>query len=236
MTKGIDISSHQGTEIDFHKVKAAGYSFVIVRAGYGTKVSQTFAPQLEGAQAAGLDTGAYWYSYATSKEAANREVATCLEAIKPYKLTYPVYFDQEYEPVIQAVTKKERTEICKTFLGALETAGYYAGIYASKDWLENWLEPLPEYDKWVAQYASKCTYQGDFGMWQFTGNGKVDGIPAAVDINECYKDYPEIIKKAGLNHLAKKDPPVIDYKAKYFDLLEDLQELINKYKRGQTDG
>ena len=43
-------------------------------------------------------------------------------------------------------------------------------------------------------------------------------------------------KKGGLTHLKKKAPPIIDYKAKYFDLLGDLQELINKYKRGQTDG
>ena len=39
--KGIDISSHQG-EIDFAKVKAAGYAYVIIKAGQGLREFQTF--------------------------------------------------------------------------------------------------------------------------------------------------------------------------------------------------
>ena len=38
-TKGIDVSKHQGT-IDFGKVKASGYDFVIIRAGYGRSITQ----------------------------------------------------------------------------------------------------------------------------------------------------------------------------------------------------
>ena len=37
--RGIDVSVHQGS-IDFNKVKAAGYDFVIIRAGYGQVLSQ----------------------------------------------------------------------------------------------------------------------------------------------------------------------------------------------------
>ena len=40
-----------------------------------------------------------------------------------------------------------------------------------------------------------------YGMWQFTWEAKVDGILGNVDENVCYKDYPQILKKAGLNHL-----------------------------------
>ena len=41
VARGIDISSHQG-EIDFAKVKAAGYSYVIIKAGQGLREFQTF--------------------------------------------------------------------------------------------------------------------------------------------------------------------------------------------------
>ena len=39
MKKGIDVSKHNGV-IDFQKVKAAGYDFVIIRAGYGKSATQ----------------------------------------------------------------------------------------------------------------------------------------------------------------------------------------------------
>jgi len=38
-------------------------------------------------------------------------------------------------------------------------------------------------------------------LWQYTSQGTVSGITGKVDINYAFKDYPTIIKKAGLNHL-----------------------------------
>lgn len=64
--KGIDVSTWQGN-IDFSKVKAAGIDFVIIRAGYGREISQKdkyFEQNYKNAKAAGLNVGAYWYSYA----------------------------------------------------------------------------------------------------------------------------------------------------------------------------
>ena len=68
------------------------------------------------------------------------------------------------------------------------------------------------YDKWVAQYAEKCTYAGSYGMWQHHGDapgfvGRVDGISVPVDINACYRDYPEIIKANLLNGWTRGDTP-----------------------------
>lgn len=201
--KGFDVSSFQTDKIDFEKTKKAGMQFVIVRAGFGERVSKTFAPQLEGALEAGLDAGAYWYSYAENKLEAEAEAKTFLEALAPYrgKLTYPVWFDQEYEPQILALPKKTRTDICITFLREMESEGWYAGLYSSLDWLTNRVEEdrLAPYDKWVAQYAPALQYKGVHGMWQYLGGGKLDGVPGQVDLDECYKDYPSIIRASGLN-------------------------------------
>ena len=66
IARGIDISSHQG-DIDFAKVKAAGYSYVIIRAGQGLREMQTFKGRyLPAVLAAGLDWGAYWWSDAVT--------------------------------------------------------------------------------------------------------------------------------------------------------------------------
>lgn len=208
--KGFDISSFQTDQIDFEKTKEAGMKFVIVRAGFGERPSKTFVPQLEGALNAGLDAGAYWYSYAENELEAEAEAGAFLKVLEPYqgKLTYPVWFDQEYEPQILALSEKERTDVCIAFLRKLEQAGWYAGLYSSLDWLINRVERerLIPYDKWVAQYASQLQYEGEHGIWQYSAQGRLDGVPAMVDLDECYKDYPAIIRASGLNGFPAQPP------------------------------
>ena len=95
MIKGIDVSSWQGV-VDYRKVKASGINFVIIRAGFGREVSQKdncFEQNYKNAKAAGLDIGAYWYSYADSAEDAVREAKACREVIKGKKFEYPIFFD-----------------------------------------------------------------------------------------------------------------------------------------------
>ena len=204
--RGTDISSHQG-DIDFAKVKAAGYSYVIIKAGQGLREFQTFKGKyLPAVLAAGLDWGAYWWSDAVTVDEARAEARAFVKALDGLRPTYPVYMDQEYEsPCGNAwgvgKGKQLRTDMAKAFLAVLQDAGYYAGLYASKDWLNHWVDAgqLAAYDKWVAQYAPSCTYQGVYGMWQRTGSGTCPGIGVPVDLDECYRDYPGIMRTHGLN-------------------------------------
>ena len=206
IARGIDISSHQG-DIDFTKVKAAGYSYVIIKAGQGLREMHTFKGRyLPAVLAAGLDWGAYWWSDAVTVDEAGTEARAFVKVLDGLRPTYPVYMDQEYEsPCGNAWGvgrgKQLRTDMAKAFLGVLQDAGYYAGLYASKDWLDYWVDAgqLTAYDKWVAQYAPCCTYQGVYGMWQRTGGGTCPGISVPVDINECYRDYPGIMRAHRLN-------------------------------------
>ena len=41
-------------------------------------------------------------------------------------------------------------------------------------------------------------------MWQYSSKGSLPGINGNCDMNYAYKDYPSIIKKAGLNGYTKK--------------------------------
>lgn len=202
--KGIDVSKYQGV-VDWAKVKASGVQFAILRAGYGRAIKQIdpfFAINYKGCKAAGMPVGAYWYSYATDVEAAKKEVQTCLEAIQGKQFEYPIWFDQEYEPGIKALTDQQRTDIVKAFCDALEAAGYYTGIYCSRDWLRNYLiaDQLKAYDVWVAAYGNTAgSVPLPYGMWQYSSTGSVPGISGNVDMDITYKDYPGIIQKAKLN-------------------------------------
>jgi len=206
MTRGIDVSKWQ-KDIDFNKVKASGISFVIIRAGYGKEISQKdpyFEKNYAKAKAAGLHVGVYWYSYADTIDAAKKEAATCLATIKGKQLEYPVYFDVEEKQQF-AKGKNFCDSIITTFCNAIEKAGYYAGLYMSTSYLNNYVSKAvrERYTVWVAQYGKKCSYNGPYCIWQYSSKGQVPGVAGNCDMNECYVDFPETIKRGGFNGYVK---------------------------------
>ena len=206
--KVMDVSKWQGMEIDWEKVKASGVEGVMLRAGYGKLASQkdpTFERNYAECKRVGLPVGVYWYSYAASVQEASQEAAVLLQVIAGKEFELPIAYDMEYEPCILALTNAQRTQLVKTFLGQVEQAGYYGMLYASTDFVANKLnyKELTRYDVWAAQYGPQCTCPMPYGIWQYTSSGKVDGVPGHVDLNECYKEYPAIMKAAGLNGFAK---------------------------------
>lgn len=198
--KGIDVSKHQGT-IDWTKVKAAGVQFAMLRAGYGrydNQKDEQFEANYAGATAAGIPVGAYHYSYATTAEQAKQEAEVFLGWIKGKNLTYPVAFDIEDKKQAN-LGVSVISDIIRAFCEMVEAAGYYVVVYANKDWLTNRIDAdcKSRYDIWLAQWTSKPTYTGSYGMWQYTSDGAVDGIAGRVDMNIAYKDYPAIIAGMG---------------------------------------
>ena len=207
MIKGIDVSSWQGN-IDFGKVKASGIDFVIIRAGFGREVSQKdncFEQNYKNAKAAGLDVGAYWYSYADSAEDAVREAKACMEVIKGKKFEYPIFFDLEEQSQF-AKGKNFCDSVIKAFCGELEKNGYLAGLYCSTYYLNNFVSNnvAGKYPLWVAQYNYRCTYTANkYGIWQYSSEGRVNGISGNVDMDYCYTDYPNTVKNGGYNGYKK---------------------------------
>ena len=194
--KGIDVSKHNGT-IDWAKVKAAGVQFAMLRAGYGrydNQKDEQFEANYKGATAAGIPVGAYHYSYATTAEQAKQEAEVFLGWIKGKNLTYPVAFDIEDKKQAN-LGVSVISDIIRAFCETVEAAGYYVVVYANKDWLTNRIDAdcKSRYDIWLAQWTSKPTYTGSYGMWQYTSDGAVDGIAGGVDMNIAYKDYPSVI-------------------------------------------
>lgn len=226
MNKGIDVSEHQG-KINWQKVAASGVQFAIIRAGWswyegGMNLDDRFTENMVGAIAAGLDVGVYLYSYDHSAAAAQAAAKCLLQAIKPYRITYPVYFDMEYEKFNLEAGKALNTDICLAFLSEIEAAGYYAALYCSTDFIRSYLDEnrLKNHDKWLAQYASACTYKGSYGMWQYgvvgkwgvkgkdyTITGEVPGVSTNCDVDYGYIHYPAIIKGAGLNGFGGEPTP-----------------------------
>lgn len=203
MTKIIDISKHNGA-IDFAKVKADGISGVIIRAGYGRHISQkdpTFETYYSNAKAAGLNVGAYWYSYADNPSDAKVEAAVFLEAIKGKRFELPLYLDIEEEKHV-SLGRTMCTAMVEAFCSAMEAAGYFAGVYSFDSFFGSNLnaQVQKKYSCWAARVENvKPTYCKAYDMHQYTWKGAVKGVSGAVDVSYCYKDFPKIIKNAGLN-------------------------------------
>ena len=215
--KGIDVSYCQN-EVDWDAAKASGLvDFAILRAGYGKEANQVdtqFNRNYAACKRLGIPCGAYWFSYAMSADEAKREAQVFLQTIKGKSFEYPVYMDLELAKQF-ALGKAACSAIVEAFLSVLEQSGYYAGLYCSTYYLDNYLSDSIKirYTVWCAQYASKCTYQNPYGIWQYNvaGNAEYDiigqksipGVVGECDMDYCYTDYPTIIKNAGLNGFAK---------------------------------
>lgn len=210
MKRGIDVSSHQGV-IDWEAVKR-NIDYAIIRCGYGAdRESQDdiyFKRNADECTRLGIPFGVYLYSYADNISWSDSEVEHVLRLVKGYQLEYPIYYDIE-DKVQANLSNETLTDIVVNFCEKLEQQGYYVGVYANLNWWNTKLNSnrLDAYAKWVARYNSTLGY--DAGMWQYTSSGTIDGINGNVDMNYCYVDYPDAIKKAGLNGFTKEEVPIV---------------------------
>ena len=211
--KGIDVSQWQGN-IDFNKVKAAGYKFVIIRCNnWDNNLNKVvkdirFEDNYKKAKAAGLDVGVYYYTWQADVNGAKSDAELCKSFIKGKTFEYPIYFDLEWQKAF-AQGKAVCSDMVKTFCNAMEKAGYFAGLYISRSPLQQYItaEVANRYALWIAEYGSKCNYNGTYGMWQYSSEGSVPGIQNYCDLDICYVDYPKIIKEKGLNGYKKPAQP-----------------------------
>lgn len=197
---GIDISQYQG-DIDWNQVKSAGIDFVMLRVGYRTygggllTFDERFYEYLEGAKAAGLDIGVYFFSQAVTTEEAIEEADAVLDAIYDYDITYPVVYDWEIisedHARTDSISVEALNDCCVAFCERVRSAGYTPMIYQNKSTLMKKVDlpRLKDYDLWLAEYNEKPTYYYDFAMWQYTSTGTVPGISGNVDINLCFRNY-----------------------------------------------
>lgn len=194
---GIDVSKWNGN-IDWNAVKNSGVSYVIIRSGYrGSSegkliVDPKFESNIKGATSVGLKVGIYFFSQAVDEIEAVEEASMVLGQIKDYKISYPVFLDVEASGGRgDKIDLATRTAVCKAFCQTIQNAGYTAGVYSNKTWLEGKLDAssLSSYKIWLAQYAAAPTYKGRYDLWQYRSTGSVSGVSGNVDMNISYLGY-----------------------------------------------
>lgn len=201
---GVDISKQTGS-VNFNGLKAAGVDYVMIRLGgrgYSTgqiTLDENFKTNIEGAIAAGLDIGVYFYSQAVNQDEAIQEANFVVQNLEPYKgkVRYPVAFDMEFvsndETRIDGLSREERTTVAQSFLEGVKAAGYVPMLYGDKEWLikEIDLAKLQDYDVWLAQETDMPDYPYQYAMWQYSTSGVLNGITGDANLNICFIGYSQ---------------------------------------------
>lgn len=215
--EGIDVSKWQGV-IDWDAVAHSGVKFAILKAG-GSDASvfykdATFESNYSNAKRCGVHVGAYYFvgPGCVNAESGAADARRFIEILRGKQLDMPVYIDFEAP---SAKDKVGNTAACAAFCEVMEEAGYFAGIYSSDisgfvDRLN--MKSLEPWTWWVARYGSEPKRAvANLHIWQKSSKGRVNGIAGDVDLDECYVDFPSIIKARGLNgYKASGEPqPVV---------------------------
>ncbi len=199
--KGIDVSVFQGN-INWNAVKGDGVDFAFIRLGYrgytngAIKVDSNFHKNIQGAQAAGVKVGVYFYSQAISRTEAIEEAQFCIDELRGYRLDLPVVFDlegaQNSQYRTRGMTTQTAVRMVEAFCDTVENAGYRSMYYSYAKFLaehEGMVAQLKGYDLWMAMYYKVPFFPYNFQIWQYTSTGKVAGIAKEVDMNMMFLDY-----------------------------------------------
>lgn len=193
---GIDVSTHQG-EIDWQAVADSGVDFAIIRIGYrgytegGLFTDDMFEQNITQAQAAGVQTGVYFFSQAVSVEEAMEEAEFVCEQLEHYNIPYPVMFDWEKMDDTRSadVDYATVTDCARAFCSAVQAEGYTAGVYFNLEMSKFMdMRQLQDYVLWLADYNDYPTYAYTFDCWQYTHTGQVDGIGVDTDLNIYFEE------------------------------------------------
>ena len=192
---GIDVSKYQGN-IDWKQAKSA-VSFAIIRCGYRGQSDGLlhedpyFYQNMKGAKGAGVATGIYIFSRALNEAEAVQEASMAVAmANKAGGCAYPIYIDME-DTVrgVHKLSNAQRVAIVNAFVSTVQSSGYKAGVYCSKNWMTGRMDAGAINSSayiWIAQYNTSCTYPGKYSMWQYSSKGSVPGIKGNVDMNKSF--------------------------------------------------
>jgi lysozyme len=161
---GVDVSKWQGA-VDFGKIKAAGMTYVFVKA-------------------TGLVVGSYHFYETNDDPSAQFGNFRQHADVKPGDL--PPVVDIE---VLASNSRPDLADDLKSFLAQMEQAwGVRPILYSGVSFANEYLAGFGDYPLWVAEYTSAPTPKVPMGwttwtFWQYSQSGTVAGVDGAVDMD-----------------------------------------------------
>jgi GH25 family lysozyme M1 (1,4-beta-N-acetylmuramidase)/glucan-binding YG repeat protein len=214
--KGIDVSWHQGPDIDWKAVAESGVQFAVVRAAYIAAEDtphfvpdEYFARNAIEAQKNGISVGAYIYLYNFTEEGLAEGIDAFDALLKENRvcLDLPVFLDVENDEYFKTGSDAlggydYRTDLARYGMDRLRSLGYGAGFYTFQNWANKEFDAERLYGEgypfWLARwYGNDADPDPETmawndtrrpSLWQFRATGQIPGIGTETDVNYLYWD------------------------------------------------
>lgn len=183
---GIDVSHHQ-KQIDWPQLKGSKAKFVYIKATEGaTHQDKNFVQNWNGAAQAGLIPGAYhFFTFCRSGADQAKNFLTVLSKVKGKHL--PIAVDVELVGNCpKRPTPDELATELRDFLALVKAkTNCGAVVYTTPKFYNAYLaDHFKTYPLWLQSFNKKPKIKKQsWKMWQFTNEGRVDGIETLVDLN-----------------------------------------------------
>lgn len=201
--RGIDVSEHQW-EIDWRQAAASGLDFACVRLGRrgytegGLFEDPWFEENMDGAAAAGLKLGVYFFSQAVNVAEAMEEAEFVLERISKYDISAPVVYDWELVSDegsrTAELSAETRTDCAVAFCETVRRAGYTPCVYFNRDmgYYGYDLSRLTDYMFWFSLPESPFpNFYYACDMWQYSFTEEVPGVTGNADMSLWFVPRPQ---------------------------------------------
>ena len=205
MPEIMDVSRWQ-SRIDWDAVKRSGKIDGVMLRVLGSKggkpyVDPAFERNYAACTARGIPVGGYYYTCAVTAPQTTAELASLRAALADKNFQLPIAVDAE-DPKLRGLTPAKLSACVAEAAAQLETWDLYAMVYTYTNFADTALDmdALTAYDLWFADYRGYRPTR-KHGMWQYTNKGTIPGVSGPVDLSHAYKNYPAIIRRAGLGQL-----------------------------------
>ena len=186
--RGIDVSAHNG-EVDYERVKDAGYDFVFIKATEGTDFQdKIFIDNIRKAKAAGLRVGAYhFFRFDTD---GNLQAVNFMHALRNRSLDFPAVIDvEEWGNPKDGIATSQIVGRLRQMIDRLEYHGREVVLYTNKDSYNRFIKGnFDQYPLWICSFT-ELDNNLDWAVWQYSHSGSVDGVNGKVDLNAIKTDF-----------------------------------------------
>lgn len=180
--KGIDVSSHNGPDIDFEMVASDTVEFVYIKASEGENFRDSmFYRNYIGAIKAGLKVGAYHF-FRFDREGW-RQGRNMLDAMRHLRFDLPPAIDVEEWGNARTYTTEEVVVQLRDMVDYLKEYGFTPVIYSNRSGYNRFIRfRLDDNPIWISSFQRK-PLDAPWALWQHSHKATVKGITGPTDLN-----------------------------------------------------
>ncbi len=216
--RGVDLSHYQG-DIDWELLKKSSLHgeplrFAIIKATEGTDfIDECFDYNFNMAHDMGIICGAYHFFLPS--ESPRLQAEYFMAKVNLSEGDFPPVLDIEHKG--QLTAEQVRDAAVEWLQIVEEHYNIKPIIYTNYKFKMKYLNDsvLNTYPYWIAHYyVDSLKYNGPWKLWQYTDNGRVDGIKGTVDFN-IYNGSMYDLQKFLIGHREENDFTTLAYSSDF---------------------